>query len=432
MMTTNAPVFNPYVKPRPAAAHNEANKGRQSQQRISNQHKRKHKLCSNNNNKKRKKGDQLTLLGGTAFEAQKDCVVCKARFLATFVEGHRAPNRAHHPLCIRNTKTRGKGELSELQKATLEDNKRYKALVRPITAAEKGSSRNLPADSGAAFFAPRAKTPPPKMIVGAALANDSDEVLSPSYFCQAVSKLVLDDEFIQRHKDKRAPLAMMAFADEVANTIIRQKRSHEFFGKQLTMEVPDCDEAYNNPHYHSVVGQKTMLVEWERSHGIEVPCPDATCQGHLGNDRTNYSKNKTLFPTCDLNGPPTWCVVMTVVCGKCRRRSDANEGEVLVSLPECAANQHPVHSSWAFPNFASHLSRTTAEAFSSLTLTCGNGEMCSRMLCNSINVAYLQRIKSYCSHAKEKKLKVKDCVTKDGVFVKAYPPLGDTVRDMFD
>jgi len=27
---------------------------------------------------------------------------------------------------------------------------------------------------------------------------------------------------------------------------------------------------------------------------------------------------------------------------------------------------------------------------------------------------------------------VKDYVTKDGVFVKAYPPLGDTIRDMFD
>jgi len=62
-------VSNPYGKP----AQNAANMGWQSQQRISNQNKRKYKLCNNNNNNsKRKKGDQLTLLGDVAFEAKKD------------------------------------------------------------------------------------------------------------------------------------------------------------------------------------------------------------------------------------------------------------------------------------------------------------------------------------------------------------------------
>jgi len=39
----------------------------------------------------------------------------------------------------------------------------------------------------------------------------------------------------------------MAFADEVlaADKVIRQKRTSEFFDR-LIMEVPDCEEAYDN------------------------------------------------------------------------------------------------------------------------------------------------------------------------------------------
>jgi len=424
-------MLNPYAK----AAQNAANMGRQSQQRISNQHKRKYKLCSSNNNK-RKKGDQLTLLGGVAFEAKRDCGVCKARFLATFIEGCRAPNRAHHPLCIKNTKTRGKGELSELQKVTLEDNKRYKELVRPITDAEKGSSRNLPGDLGEAFFAPRITKMSATTTTTVNAHGNINNDLTSSYFCAAVTKLVEDEGFAKKHKDKRAPLAIMAFADEVADKVIRQKRTSEFF-HQSTVEVPDCEEACDNPHYHSIVGQKLMLVDWERSHGLQIPCPDATCQGHLSNDRTNYSKNKTLFPIFDLNGAPTWCIIMTMVCTNCRRQFDANDGEVLVNLPDYAANTYPVDTTYAFPNFASHLSRNTTDVFASLILTYGNGEMCSKLLHNCINRSYLCRLKSYYSKAKEKKelnanATIKECVPKDGCCVKAYPPLGDTIRDMFD
>jgi len=86
--TQAARVPNPYARMVPPTAQNVVNMGRQSQQRVSNQIKRKYKLCSsnNNNNNKRKKGDQLTLLGGVAFEAKKDCIVCKAQFLATFID----------------------------------------------------------------------------------------------------------------------------------------------------------------------------------------------------------------------------------------------------------------------------------------------------------------------------------------------------------
>ena len=259
--TQTARMANPYARRAPPVAPPVAQNptmGRQSQQRI-NQNKRKYKLCGDNNSK-RKKGQQLTLLGGVAFEAKKDCIVCKARFLATFIEGYRVPKRPHHPLCILNTKTKGQGELSAMQQVTLDDNKRYKELVAPITLAEKGSSRNLPADGGSSFFAPRGtlkKAPTPTTD-----SANEPEYMTAGFFCEAVTKLVADETFANKHKDKKAPLAMMAFANAVADNIIRTKRTAEFF-KQLIMEVPDCEEACHHPQYHSIVGQKLLLVDWQ-------------------------------------------------------------------------------------------------------------------------------------------------------------------------
>jgi len=329
--------------------------------------------------------------------------------------------------------------LSEHQQMSLDDNKRYKALVAPVTESEKGSSRNLPRDSGQAFFGPRVTG---KMTVTTTTTIDSviestiesKNDLSPSCFCQAVSTLVADPTFTEKHKTKQAPVAIMAFANIVAEKIIQPKKTAKHFNG-LVIEVPGCEEAIHNPQHHSIVGQRLLLVDWERAHGLQVPCPDGGCTGVLSIDQTNYSKNKTLFPVFGLDGPPYWSIAMSMVCGCCKRRHDANDGDVLVILPDCAADEYPVDSNWALPNFASHLSRNTTDVFASLLLTCGNGEMCSKLLHNSLNRTYIRRIKACCSELKEKKQngkEVLECIPRDGVHIKTYPPLGDTTRDMFD
>jgi hypothetical protein len=70
-------------------------------------------------------------------------------------------------------------------------------------------------------------------------------------------------------------------------------------------------------------------------------------------------------------------------------------------------------------------------------LTYGNGEMCSKLLFNAINQNYLARVTSYFSLAKECKnlspaTAIQPYITKDGCYIKQYPPSGDTIRDMFD
>jgi hypothetical protein len=54
--------------------------------------------------------------------------VCAAKRLALTLKGVRVPKRAHHILCLKNTKTKGKGEVSRQQ---LEAEPREKCLHKP-------------------------------------------------------------------------------------------------------------------------------------------------------------------------------------------------------------------------------------------------------------------------------------------------------------
>lgn len=439
--TVKNPIPNPYAR-RPQ---NGTEMGRQSQQRISNQHTRKYKLASTV--KRRRKGDQLTLDNQVAFQAERDCVICRARATAKFVEGYRVPKRAHHPLCLLNTKTKGLGKLSVQSVANLEDNKRYKALTRPIQPEERGSWKYSTKEAGAAFFAPRKRKAAPAMTNNESekeptampqqqqqqqLQDKGEESVTPLELSKAVCQLVNDTDFIERHKSKGAPLAMLAFAEQVTEKIIRRKDSFGWFNG-LELEVPRCHED-DNPHYHSIVGQKLLLVDWERMFGVLVPCPDPKCSGTLKNDRTNFSKNKTLFPIFGLDGAPAWCIVMVLKCPCCKRRFNSNEGDVLVNIPEYAADAYPVETTYALANSTYHLSRNAAEVFSSIMVTYGNGELCSKLLFNAINRDYMRRLKVYYSMAKERKegTRTERYVDKDGTFIKQYPPLGDNLRDLYD
>jgi len=109
--------------------------------------------------------------------------------------------------------------------------------------------------------------------------------LSPLNFCQAVNKMVSNLLFVDKHKAKGSPLATVALAVEVAEKIIQAKQTKDYF-EGMTFEVPACtgEEEFDNPQCCSIIGQKLLYADWERSHGIQVPCPYATCRGTLKND----------------------------------------------------------------------------------------------------------------------------------------------------
>jgi len=66
--TTTPRMVNPYAKRAQNVVINNVNMGCQSQQRVSNQHKRKFKLAQPS--RRRRKGDQLTLDNNVAFDPE--------------------------------------------------------------------------------------------------------------------------------------------------------------------------------------------------------------------------------------------------------------------------------------------------------------------------------------------------------------------------
>jgi len=419
---------NPYAKRRPFALFNNDKMGRQSQQRVSNT-KRAYQLASNaKTTNKKKKGEQLTLEGRAAFNPKKDCVVCAARHLATFAQGARIPNRAHHVLCARNKTTKGLGVISEQNLATAVEARRLKEpFERPLNMEEKVSSKHCTAAAAATFFAPSKKP-----ITTTTTKPKDEEVASAKSinFVDEVSDRVGDAAFREKHKAKSAPLAMVAFAGIVVEQITKSKAFSKCFAG-VTMSVPPSPAANNNPHCHSIIGQKLLHVDWSPC-GVAIPCPDRNCNGSLKNERTNCSKNKTLFPLFGLDGPPSWCIVMKMSCPCCKRCFDSNSRELLLSLPACVANQCPVETKFALPNHSFHLTREATNVLDSLMLTYGNGEMCSNILYTSINTTCIRKTTDYMSYHKAHRgsKTVAPHIVKDGVCTKQHPPQGDAIRDM--
>lgn len=184
-----------------------------------------------------------------------------------------------------------------------------------------------------------------------------------------------------------------------------------------------------------LLDRNLLLVNWECVHGIEVTCPATTCDGILKNTRTNFSKNKTLFPMFGVDGPPIWCIVQSMACSCCRRQFSANDGDMLGNLPPHISNKYPVTTTCATSTATCHVSRNATDVFVSIMVIYGNGEVCSKLLYDAINRAYIWQIEAHYSYAfliKREGTSTKEHIPKDGTFIKQYPPLGDTIGDLYN
>jgi len=341
------PVRNPYAKPKENDAQT-AIMGPQSQRRLTLKERTHQMQGSNVGYKKGKKGEQQTLTGEVAFNPIKDCAICKARHI-----GYAEPHRGHHKLCWNNKRTRGISSTTSL--ASIQESKHLKFFFeKPSQSHEMYTSANNSKAACEQFFHP--KNPTTKISTEVPKATTAELTIMSSngstgeQLCFAVAERIADTSFQTKHQRKEAPLAILALAGWVVEKIVRtnDKESFEKYFQGLTMTVPPADNMHDNPHYHSIVGHKLLLVDWKRTHGVEIPCGE--CTGTFQNDRTNFSKNKALFPIFNIDGPPSWAMVMSMVCNCCKRRVYANESDVLRRLPLCVSASYP----WS----ASTLSRT--------------------------------------------------------------------------
>jgi len=389
--------------------------------------------------KKMKAGDQQTLFGNRAFDPRQDCDVCKGKGCGSVV------HRAHHKLCCNNGRTRG--IVSAVTLESMQEDKRLKEhFAAPLSEGERFSWKHAAKEAQAAFFAPREATVKQSKISAVTTAatttvmDTSSGTATATDFCKAVTAKVNNPSFLNEHKDSRAPLAMLAFAGTVAEAIVRNKHNNvlnHFDG--LTMTVPATDkDAIVPPQCDSIVGQKLLHVGWSQMFGLQLNCPRCE-KGVLVDDRTNFSKNKILFPIFETEGPPLWCMVQSMVCRCCKARLHANADEVLCKVPACARAACPVETKHALPSENSHIGKGATAVFDLLMPTCGNGDLCSRLLCDSINRSHMERVTCCCSCHKTHRsagatsaAATEPCINKDGQHVKARPPLGDGIRDTYD
>ena len=399
--------------------------GPQSQRRISLLD-RTHQLQAQSHNN-RKKGAQQTLFGAVAFDPSKSCAKCR---------GGKSSHKGHHEKCWNNPRKRAQSTARTLEE------KRLKLLYEtPLTEEEKCSGKYLTREATDAFFAPREGVQPVAAVATTTTVQSKSNELTTTtttttvtadMICKSVTEIVNNPSFIASHTATTAPLAMVAFAKIVVERIIKNKEIDmmEYFNG-LTMSVPSTNQ-YMEPMYHSLVGQKLLYVDWIRMFRLQLPCLRCN-HGVLKNDRTNFSKNKILFPIFVIDGPPHWCMVQSMVCTRCKWRVNANNGELLASLPAYARQAYPVETKYAI-NKNSHIGRSATDVMDLLMPTYGNGDLCSRLLYNSINRAYVARTQDYYSSYKKhgKEGEPIAYVSKDGGYITTYPPLGDGIRDTYD
>jgi len=407
--------------------------GPQSQRRLTLQE-RTHQLQSQSHRKKHKTSGQQTLFGERAFDPTKNCPKCR---------GGPQSHKGHDPRCW-NNKRKSKSM------AATEEQRLRQHFSAPLSESEKCSGRFLTKEAAASFFAPReavvgesisvsvttTTTATTTATMATTVCSSSDSVLTGDYFHDQVTNIVQDLNFVEATKSSRAPLPMLAFAKIVVEETLRKKveRNKHFNG--ITMTVPPSCQQSMQPECHSIVGQKLLHVDWCSMHGINVQCPHCRV-GVLKNDRTNFSKNKLLFPIFVVDGPPLWCMVMSMTCPRCRHRSNSNSGETLSALPACARAAYPVETKCAL-NKNSHIGQSATAAFDLLMPTHGNGDLCSRLLYHATNRSCLQRVEDCCSfytsnaQTDQRKEPTPVCIEHHGYYIKAYPPTGDGIRDTCD
>jgi hypothetical protein len=368
--------------------------------------------------------------GGVAFIQIENCAICKARHLTARGIPTRVPKRRHHKACPLNTKTRGASE-----RTVFVNNEAARNL-----AANRAAIANKTSGSAyQGFFAVgtnhrRTTTVGPSTATATATATASTglsittavSISDPTSLRRELDERmkILESEGTDYHwlDQKKYPAAIGLLVDYICSLFQHRKPTNS--ANSATPETVAKQEAIGkyraffpagslsftfgmdmngkneppSPHYHALEGQSILHVDWK----LAFPSVDLLCyqclhfsntEQHLVHDRTNFSKNKTLFPMWTNSGLPTWCVVMNYKCESCTTCYAANDGRLLsVLLPDvrCA---YPVLPRYASGQF--HLHTDLSDDVDLLMKTYANGKFVSSKLHRKMGVLYTRKVDTY-------------------------------------
>ena len=109
----------------------------------------------------------------------------------------------------------------------------------------------------------------------------------------------------------------------------------------------------------------------------------------------------------------------------------ATDGVVLCQLPSHVLNAYPVEPKHALRNKNSHIGKTATQVLDLIMTTHGNGNLCAKLLCNTINRSHLDKCEE-CYAYNAGRNDTATHVDLERKHMKTHPPLGDTMRDFVD
>lgn len=454
-------VINPYLSTKrqhlPQSGSGLADMGLHSKQRVGSvlaakRHGagRKKEIHKRSDKRKNFLGTLSRLGDGHGFDAKRHCVVCKAMYL-----GRKKPHRPHHAQCERNTTTKGKSaetvRVCKEAHANQERNSCPPASSGPTqgtTALQKhdavwgvakralqpGHHVAVAKDTTAQLDIHCYDKPSPPLPSGQynygyeSLGWQLRTELQRRYASLADSSSPDHERYIclLKNKNKTLPVAIALLFDyineetritprsrtskvgdttkgNVSNDYSDSlKQRHRYFPPNMcTFTIPRDPSPDPFPPYHSIEGQLVFSLDWEiMFRDFTMPkCMETGCSGDLVRERSNFSKNRKLFPVYISGGIPMWGSCMLYKCHRCKTLFSANDGCFLAKLDEDIASSYPVLARYALANYRFHLSVDVTEQLEWAMLTYGGGDSFSRQLHRSQGIRYTEVVKSFAAKA---------------------------------
>ena len=452
---------------------NQSTMGPQSQIRQGSVHAAKKHGAKRN---RRSNFAQTAIGGGRAFAPHTHCPVCKANHINARRGAKKkvpVPHRGHHKLCAKNRKTRGLSETTVMVEKTYNkyyqrnNNLYYAGDVPKLTNAQaKLIAQNyfkpptmptITAVTPAHKSTPTAVTPAPSTTPAVATFSPLVPLTSGRVIRDAVDNLVKKHKAeknpdLSATKGKHYPAELGLAIKWVCQQFTHSKPSNtstpieshfpyqsarikyrQFFQPGSCIftfphEEIDSNRKPPSPHYHSIVGEGFIHLDWKLiDPTVTLCCHHCRAYGvtsHLVHERTNLSKNKTLFPIWTNSGRPIFAVVMTYKCERCESTCWANDGHLLASLPTHLSSIYPVDPTFATGGF--HLHKNVSRELKNLMLTYGNGSMVSKGMFARMGETYQDKCTTYISQ-----LPLDDFLTFQEFHAKVFPPNSATLRDLY-
>jgi len=364
---------------------------------------------------------QRDIRGNRAFDQFVDCKICRVHKKRK-VTGLPIPlpHKSHHPLCPRNTKT--KGFLSDRDVQNAQDAKELEAKNSEPIKWQSGVPKEAKGffdrrSTSEKADSPSTKPPPPVLPSSPPkLKPDSDSISLGTHLRRVLEErldLFQKGSHFQSARGNTAPLPILLLFHHIANLVTCQRSKdkgttasfnsiQKIEMRETFFDEGDCFFRFPvdpspdpHPKYFQVTGKSIFMLDWDGMFpGCTLTCPRCKL-GKLKHHRTQFSQNWNLFPLINPDGTTSWGSVMRHHCNHCEACVRANDPSLLCSLPPHMRQKYPVEPRYANGGF--HLTVGASDELESIMVTYGNADFFAKKLYQSAANQFCRHLECWAS-----------------------------------